>query len=260
MTTPCNRRIRQRSEESRCRRHTLHWIQLVVGLWLVTAPSFTSASGLRGPAATRHLPEIQPRIVGGSAVDLEDHPYFVYWDGVSCGGAVIHDDIVISAAHCFDPDNPPASRWIYMNSTIRKSGFRVRYIHEEVHPKYNTTNHEYDFVLLKTAGSMLARANGAATGVETIAINRDPTIPEDDEPVLAVGYGQLSETSLALSSSLRDVLLYYVPNDVCANQYHEEGRFNPETMFCTGVPGGGKDTCKVRSLRFVRCRSSSILH
>ena len=70
-------------------------------------------------------------------------------------------------------------------------------------------------------------------------------ITEVDEPVLAVGYGQTNENVVTLSNNLMDVMLYYVNNQVCANQYHEEGRFHADTMICTGVPGGGKDTCQV---------------
>lgn len=190
----------------------------------------------------RQLLEPESRIVGGSAVRNGAHPYFAQWEGALCGGAVIHDDIIISAAHCFDPRNPPASRRVYLNSIIRNQGLEARYVHTEVHPLYDQDSTAYDFVLIKTAKSML-NSGVNPTGVKKIAINRDKELTERDRPVLAVGYGQRTEHEYALSPVLMDVLLYYVDSQTCANQYVERGKFNEKVMFCTGVPGGGKDTC-----------------
>ena len=220
-----------------------NWIQVLVGLLLVQSSAATPHHMLR-----RRDQQILPRVIGGSPVKKGDHPYFAFWAGPSCGGVVIHDDLVLSAAHCYDPSasNSP-SRWLYLNSTIRNRGMRVRYTSEEVHPLYNATEGpDYDFILLKTSTSMLRTGNGKPTGVEKIKVNRNPLIPEDDEPVLAVGYGQTDAIEAAQSDILKDVLLYYYPNEFCANQYHTApGKFQKEAMFCTGVPGGGKDTCKV---------------
>ena len=203
---------------------------------------------------------ISSRIVGGSPVDAadNDYPYFVEWEGAKCGGAVIHDDIVITAAHCYNPNNPPASRRIRLNSVNRgQGGIQMQYLQAIPHPlyDYDSESEDYDVLLLKTFSSTLVFGDGQKTGVEAITIADAEVVEEGvkkENGVLAVGLGKTSENDNALSPVLRDALLYFVDDEFCGNQYNP-GQYNPELMFCTGVPGGGKDTCQVCFMTVVCC-------
>ena len=42
--------------------------------------------------------EPESRVVGGSNADLNEYPFFTSW-GSSCGATLIHDDILLTAAH-----------------------------------------------------------------------------------------------------------------------------------------------------------------
>lgn len=42
--------------------------------------------------------EPEPRIVGGQDADFMEYPFFTSW-GRSCGATLIHDDILLTAAH-----------------------------------------------------------------------------------------------------------------------------------------------------------------
>ena len=43
---------------------------------------------------------LETRVVGGSQVTQESkYPFFCEWEDAKCGGSLIHDDIVLSAAH-----------------------------------------------------------------------------------------------------------------------------------------------------------------
>ena len=42
--------------------------------------------------------EPEPRIVGGNDADFMEYPYFTSW-GRSCGATLIHEDILLTAAH-----------------------------------------------------------------------------------------------------------------------------------------------------------------
>ena len=41
---------------------------------------------------------LQPRIVGGQDATFGEYPFFTSW-GTSCGATLIHDDILLTAAH-----------------------------------------------------------------------------------------------------------------------------------------------------------------
>jgi len=119
----------------------------------------------------------------------------------------------------------------------------MQYVEVIPHPLYDyedTNNDAFDVLILKTKNSMLL----PGMDVEKIEL-AEPEDIQNDLGVYAVGYGQTSEKDIQLSDQLRDVVLYYVKNETCAAQYTQR-IFDPELMFCTGVPGGGKDTCKVR--------------
>ena len=180
------------------------------------------------------------------------YPFFVEWEWANCGGAIIHDDIVVTAAHCYNPNSPPASRRIRLNSVNRgQGGIQMQYVQAIPHPlyDYDSDSEDYDVLLLKTFSSTLVFGNGQETGAEAITIADADVVEEGVEKengVLAVGFGKTSENANGLSPVLRDALLYFVDDEICGNQYNP-GQYNPELMFCTGVPGGGKDTCQVRS-------------
>lgn len=46
--------------------------------------------------ASAGIPE--GRIVGGQDADFDEYPFFTSW-GKSCGATLIHDDILLTAAH-----------------------------------------------------------------------------------------------------------------------------------------------------------------
>ena len=190
---------------------------------------------------------LRARIVGGSPAQKGRHPYFAQWQGAKCGATVIWEDILISAAHCYDEFNPPANRNVLLNSTQRDAGIPRRYVEVVPHPQYsdaaNENEKDFDVVLIKTAVSMLKNNDGTPTGVEVLPLNRNPALPEVDDALMAVGFGQTSENNPTLSNELRDVIIYYVDDDFCSEQY-PFGGFNKNLMFCAAVPGGRKDTCQ----------------
>ena len=71
-----------------------------------------------------------------------------------CGGALIDDSTILSAAHCFDPilsngDNP--LEWIYAVGQISKNPEYIGGIAEiMIHESYSNDTHNNDIALLKT--------------------------------------------------------------------------------------------------------------
>ena len=71
----------------------------------------------------------------------------VGWDG--CGASLIHEDIILSAAHC----NPIETDEVYIGAYRRDSELydaELRYITERrVHPDYDDWTVENDFLVMK---------------------------------------------------------------------------------------------------------------
>ena len=49
----------------------------------------------------RSSAQYETKLVGGNDASKGEYPFFAHWDG--CGASVIHDDLVLSAAHCNVP-------------------------------------------------------------------------------------------------------------------------------------------------------------
>ena len=52
-----------------------------------------------------HPPSIDGRIVGGVDTTIEEIPYQIslqYWGSHACGGAILNENTILTAAHCFD--------------------------------------------------------------------------------------------------------------------------------------------------------------
>ena len=60
-------------------------------IFLLLASVFQLASFARAD-------EPSPRVVGGEDADFSEYPFFTSW-GKSCGATLIHDDILLTAAH-----------------------------------------------------------------------------------------------------------------------------------------------------------------
>jgi secreted trypsin-like serine protease len=64
--------------------------------------------------------EPEPRIVGGQNADINEYPWFTAW-GKSCGATLIHDDILLTAAHVSCDDRIPMARAIVIDFPERIS-------------------------------------------------------------------------------------------------------------------------------------------
>lgn len=101
---------------------------------------------------------MQAKIVGGTRAQAE--PYFGILNLIGCGASLIHDDIMLSAAHCrpYRIDRFKAS--VYIGGAGLKTGLPRYAVDMIKHPSYSdypvTT---YDFMIIKLNASALQDPN-----------------------------------------------------------------------------------------------------
>lgn len=136
------------------------------------------------------------RIVGGVDAPLEVYKFMANWDK-SCGGSLIHEQFVLSAAHC---------AVIGVQTTVRigsdlidKDGLVRRAVKIIEHPDYNNIGFKYDYALLKLNSPV------DTSQYPPIALNIDPMQPEDN--AMLTGKSCLPSTRLIVYVILNSIML-----------------------------------------------------
>jgi trypsin len=183
--------------------------------------------------ATRNM---QQNIVGGTPSATGAFPYFtLLGDPFSCGGSLIYEDIVLTAAHC--------KRWIggyevFIGIEDLKDNSNegvVRVVTKQIqHAKY------WGLILGLIFGAtndiMLLKLDGPVIITTPVVWERSITAPSSGETLTVMGFGATSEGGY-LSSTLRQV-------DVLAIDAGPTCDGDRELDFCAGIPEGGKDSCQ----------------
>jgi trypsin len=189
-----------------------------------------------------------PRIIGGSESQPGEFPYYVALNG--CGASLIAPGVVLSAAHC-DPDGVQ-----YNGRSVRVGAFRSsplwdsndvsRVVAEQrIHPNFNENTVENDFMLLR-----LQQPVFPADGGVVLELSDDVTDIVDGTELSVLGLGVTGTSFLglgnpSLADQLMDVQIEAYSDERCISAYGSGWNgVNIESMFCAGVPGGGKDSCQ----------------
>eukprot|EP00542_Grammatophora_oceanica_P005717 CAMPEP_0194065732 /NCGR_PEP_ID=MMETSP0009_2-20130614/85633_1 /TAXON_ID=210454 /ORGANISM="Grammatophora oceanica, Strain CCMP 410" /LENGTH=618 /DNA_ID=CAMNT_0038718615 /DNA_START=33 /DNA_END=1889 /DNA_ORIENTATION=+ len=183
----------------------------------------------------RDLQVLQARIVGGQDAGPTEFPFYIQWHDPwygTCGGSLIHTDIMLTAAHCDLPSNDVwvgAYKFEDASPTITR---KRRIIERSRHPSYNgnTFKHDFEVMLL----------NEPITHITPIPLNNLYSTPADGEYVTVVGLGDTEDGGHA-SDVLQKVSVPKVTKAQCNNWING---VDDTTMFCAGEANGGKDSCQ----------------
>ena len=182
-----------------------------------------------------------PMIVGGEEVDPAcpncKYDFMVSlqssgWGGHFCGGALVREDYVITAAHCVQGESPSGIQVkIGLHNLNGTSGAITRNVQQIiVHPQYSGWSLNNDYAILHLTQPV--------TNFEPIQLCTDTA--HDEEPVMSTVMGWGATQSGGWGSNV--LLEVDVPiDDSCGNYSNSDITNN---MVCAGDANGGEDSCQ----------------
>ncbi|KAL3189310.1 hypothetical protein MRX96_002974 [Rhipicephalus microplus] len=197
------------------------------------------------------------KVVGGENAKFGQQPWQaavvvrrLFSEKISCGGALVHESWVITAAHCVDRTSTSSIRVRLGEHSIRDTSERLP--HEDytirrkiVNEGFNRLTFRNDIALLELSHPVIFRehilpvclpnkGDNFAGGLATVA-----------------GWGRLKysppfQASSYSPSVLQTVDVMVIENEECRKWYRETGRSERiyDTMLCAGYKMGGKDSCQ----------------
>ena len=244
--------------------------------WETTAPDWTPAGTCDGKDGRPFDPAPQKiqhgltcnrdngKIVGGTVVgennpDIRHTGYpwqvrLTMWagnDGYQCGGSIIDDEWIVSAAHCcvdVDSIDVAVGDWDAWGQDAGE--FTVTATDIITHPDYGTNGHSNDICLLRVP-SLAANKPSSETTYGTICLPAEDY--EHAENCFVSGWGTTSSNG-SVSQFLQEVGVNLFDHDYCNNRCHVSGDMigathgDKEICGGTGNPDGmtvaGKDSCQ----------------
>ncbi|KAJ0063954.1 hypothetical protein NL108_014468, partial [Boleophthalmus pectinirostris] len=186
------------------------------------------------------------RIIGGQVSESGEWPWQVtlhYKGSHVCGGVLISEIFVLTAAHCFpstDEFSQIATNWAVYAGVVTLD--KLPQPHQVaviiLSENYDSNTNDQDIALLKLA-----------TPVEFSDTVHPACLPTYDQQwahgtdCITSGFGTTDAGSSSVSNKLRDVSVKIIDTEVC-NTPSSYGGSVTKNMLCAGHLGGGKDSCQ----------------
>lgn len=154
-----------------------------------------------------------------------------------CGGVLIADQYVLTAAHCSEEVVPADIAVSLATNDPESEGTVVTVSKVIVHPQWQgDTSLGFDIALWKLS----ERVDMEALGVNTVTMlgQENRVLAEPGVLASTLGWGVTD----IRSSRLQEVHLPVIGNDSCGNSYPRVDSF--DTQICAGLPQGGLDSCQ----------------
>lgn len=178
--------------------------------------------------------ETTTRIVGGSKVSAQSkYPFYAISEPFKCGASLIHDDILLSAAHC---EGVFAGYPIYIGGLLRSGADAMdeRFgIKELPHPRYDNYTLANDLLLVRL---------DRPSSVPVAEWNTMSYRPLTGSKTSVIGFGD-TEYEGSYSKKLLEVELSVMDPSVCNSRDVYEDEIISRVMLCAGGDKG-RDACQ----------------
>ncbi|XP_054738170.1 trypsin zeta-like [Anastrepha obliqua] len=190
---------------------------------------------------------IDGRIVGGRTVDISAHPHQVSMRLKSilsssasyshnCGGSIISESIVLTAAHCVIAKVPSQYQIVAGTNQRRSADGAIATVKEIIiHEQYSPSTYSNDVAIMVL---------GTPLPINNFTIKAVPLAEEgslNGATATVSGWGTLSSGGTS-PTMLQEVKVPIVSNEICNADY---SGLITDSMLCAGVRGtGGKDACQ----------------
>uniref|UniRef100_A0A8C5K4E9 Coagulation factor XI n=1 Tax=Jaculus jaculus TaxID=51337 RepID=A0A8C5K4E9_JACJA len=205
---------------------------------------------------------IKPRIVGGTASVRGEWPWQVTLHITSptqrhlCGGSIIGNQWILTAAHCFDEVETPKILRVYsgiinqseINETTAFFGVQKIIVHDQ----YKMAESGYDIALLRLESTINYTDSQRPICLPS---KGDRNVMHTECWVTGWGYRELQDK---IQNTLQKAKIPLVSNEECQTRYR--GHKITNKMICAGYKEGGKDACKGDSGGPLSCKYNEVWH
>ncbi|XP_043066710.1 trypsin alpha-3 [Drosophila bipectinata] len=178
------------------------------------------------------------RIVGGVAASIENHPWMVSVQTSGshhCGGSIISNTIVVTAAHCLESPITASVLRIRAGSNRRSyGGVLVQVAAFKAHEGYKTASKVNDIAVLRLQSSLTFGSTIKAIALATVS-------PANGAAATVTGWGKIAYNSYTSTSTLNYIDTRIVSRSQCGSSSYSYGSRIRESMICAAI--ANKDSC-----------------
>ncbi|THV42796.1 serine protease [Glycomyces buryatensis] len=216
-----------------------HLIRLGAGVAAGLGAVALAWTGIAANADEPATDDVEAKIIGGQPAEEGDYPWLVGvgsdgegspYERRFCGGSVITETVVLTAAHCVE-DEAADDLAVFSGSVDLESDSLVETAVADLHVSEDfndpiTFSNDWALLLLEEP-----------IDVESIELSQNPT---EYDTLEVAGWGDTGE---GYPTVAQWVEVPFVDDEDCAEAYSDE--FDDETMLCAGdLENGGVDSCQ----------------
>ncbi|CRL05275.1 CLUMA_CG018249, isoform A [Clunio marinus] len=186
----------------------------------------------------------ESRIVGGSTTGVNEFPWMArlsYFNRFYCGGMLINDRYVLTAAHCVK-----GFMWFMIKVTFGEHDrcddsmrAETRFVLRAISQKFSYSNFDNDMALLRLNDRV-----PITDFIRPICLPTNKGEAYVGKTGLVTGWGTLKEDGKP-SCTLQEVEVPILSNEECIGKTNYTAKMITNNMMCAGYPGvGQRDSCQ----------------